>query len=119
MLSTLYLCDTLPVLGFYMVINVKESKTAAALRLVAKGFSVADAARKVGISTQAVYEATKPKASKRHLLPGRKCCMCGAALPDSARATAKTCSNRCRQQLSAQRKRVAAERIALGLPPEA
>lgn len=98
------------------------NKSQAALVLIDQGVAQADAARAVGVSRQAVAAALKAREAKQ---VERKCSECGAALPDSARAGAMTCSGACRvkraRRLKAQavkdtKARIAAERVAIGLP---
>lgn len=104
-----------------------ESKLGKALKLVDGGARVAEAARMVGVSRQAVYVGLKAQAThakRQHLT----CSECGAPLGD-ARSVAVTCSGKCRvarmrrlrsvAKADADRARAAAitaERARLGLP---
>lgn len=79
----------------YKRANRMEPKRHKALKLIDNGASVAEAAKLVGISRQAVYAGLKARAThaKREL---RLCSECGAALPETVRSVAVTCSGRCR-----------------------
>lgn len=75
--------------------NRMGTKLGAALKLIDGGASVAEAAKLVGISRQAVYAGLKALATqtKREL---RLCSECGVPLPETVRSVAVTCSGRCR-----------------------
>ena len=69
-----------------------HAKVEDALKLVEGGMAVADAAKVVGVTRSAVYQARAGRAGRE----GRACTECGAALPDTAKAGTMTCSGRCR-----------------------
>lgn len=82
-----------------------------ALQLVEGGRPVAESAKIAGISRSAVYQALAARRGK----VGRACSECGAALPDDAKASAKTCSGACRaarmRRLKAEAERQRADRL--------
>ena len=69
-----------------------QGRVEDALKLVEAGVPVAAAAKGVGVSRSAVYQARAGRAGRE----GRACTECGAPLPEAARAGALTCSGRCR-----------------------
>ena len=68
------------------------SKVEEALTLCDEGLPVAAAAKVAGISRSAVYQAM----AIRDKRVARNCSECGEPLPDTAKASAMTCSGKCR-----------------------
>ena len=75
--------------------DVEESRTAKALKLVDSGMPSAEAAKDCGISRQAVDDALKRR-KLREAKMVRTCTECGGELPADVRTDATTCSGACR-----------------------
>lgn len=107
--------------------KIEEPRVAKALKLVDAGLSVAEAAKEIGISAAAVYEAKKLRASWATMpVEERACSECGAILSADLRPMTKTCSPKCRTARSRRlvkemgakaREKINRERAALGLAP--
>jgi len=90
--------------------GTEESRVAKALKLVDSGVSKAEAAKACGISRQAVDDALKRREARAALAEQvRVCSECGNPLPPEARASASTCSTKCRTFKS---RRLAKEKAA-------
>lgn len=108
--------------------KTEEPRVTKALKLVDAGLSVAEAAKELGISAAAVYEAKKVRAGWASMPAEEKTCSeCGAILPAGVRPMTKTCSPKCRTARSRRiiremerraMEKINAERLKLGLPPK-
>lgn len=95
--------------------NIEESNTAKALKLVDSGISKAAAAKECGISRQAIDDGLKRRVARQTKSTRRQCSECDALLPVNARADANTCSAKCR---TARSRRLAKEKGAAPVPAE-
>ena len=105
---TLYTCKAKCYSERFQEVEHGARKVEDALKLVEGGMAVADAAKVVGVTRSAVYQARAGRAGRE----GRACTECAAILPDTAKGGTKTCSGKCRVARSRRLKADAAHGLA-------